>query len=204
MNCNPFPSPTITKFSKPAFLRGVKWALVGRGATPCHWHWHQGPANGGIGRVDGTRVSKLKLRGKATEPAQNPLIQIMIDWCNHAQGGSLFQSGCQGIQAGNVDHVTRALSRSQGTSRHATMLPSRHHIKKIPQRFKKLYILRALGACWGLEVRESVSNGQTSIWARTCRWCCGRKAELLDLASSPSDARYAMKVTLGHVYILAD
>jgi hypothetical protein len=37
-----------------------------------------GPNNGGIGRVDSTRVSQLKLRGKATEPAQSPLMQIMI------------------------------------------------------------------------------------------------------------------------------
>jgi hypothetical protein len=39
--------------------------------------------------------------------------------------------------------------------------------------FKTVYILRALEACWGLEVRERASNGQISIWARTCRWCCG-------------------------------
>jgi hypothetical protein len=62
-------------------------------------------------------VSQLKLRGKSTEPAQNPLIQIIIDVCNRAKGGSLFQSGCQGIQV-------------QGTHKHATMLPSRQHLKK--------------------------------------------------------------------------
>jgi hypothetical protein len=39
---------------------------------------NEGPAMGEIGRVDSPRVSQLKLRGKATEPAQNPLIQIMI------------------------------------------------------------------------------------------------------------------------------
>jgi hypothetical protein len=76
-----------------------------------------------IGRVDSTRVSQLKLRGKATEPAQNPLIQIKIDVCNHAKGGSLFQSGCQGIQAVVMDHVTGAFSRSawpQLTYNHAS------------------------------------------------------------------------------------
>jgi hypothetical protein len=31
------------------------------------------------GRVDSTRVSQLKLQEKATEPAQNPLMQIMIE-----------------------------------------------------------------------------------------------------------------------------
>jgi hypothetical protein len=49
-----------------------------------------GPSHGGIGMVDSNRVSHLKLRGKATEPAQSPLIQIMIEVCNHAKGGSLF------------------------------------------------------------------------------------------------------------------
>jgi hypothetical protein len=60
----------------------------------------------------------------------------MIEVCNHAKGGSLFQSGCQGIQAAVVDHVTGAFSISvQGTNKHATMLPSRQHIKKA---FRKL------------------------------------------------------------------
>jgi hypothetical protein len=54
----------------------------------------------------------------------------------------------------------------QGTNKHATMLPSRQLIKKKPQSFKIVYIVRAMMACWGLEVRERVSNGQISIWAR--------------------------------------
>jgi hypothetical protein len=72
--------------------------------------------------VDSIRVSQLKLRGKATEPAQNPLIQIMIEVCNHAKGGGLFQSGCQGIQAVVVDHVTGALESAmhQQTCNHAS------------------------------------------------------------------------------------
>jgi hypothetical protein len=53
--------------------------------------------------VNNTRVSQLKLRGKAAEPARNPLIQTMIDVCNYSKGGSLFQYGCQGIQAVVVD-----------------------------------------------------------------------------------------------------
>jgi hypothetical protein len=71
-----------------------------------------GPSQGGVGRVDSTPVSQLKLRGKATEPAQNPLIHVMIEVCNHAKGGSLFQSCCPGIQAVVVDHVTGTFSRS--------------------------------------------------------------------------------------------
>jgi hypothetical protein len=35
-----------------------------------------------------------------------------------------------------------------------------------------VYISRALAEWWGLEV-QCVSNEQISIWARTCRWCCG-------------------------------
>jgi hypothetical protein len=34
----------------------------------------------------------------------------MIELCNHAKGDGLFQSGCQGIQAVVVDHVTGAFS----------------------------------------------------------------------------------------------
>jgi hypothetical protein len=82
-----------------------------------------GPSHGGIGRVDSTRVSQLKLRGKATEPAQNLVIQIMIEVWNNAKGGSLFQSGCHGIQAVVMDHVTGAFSRSarhQQTCHHAS------------------------------------------------------------------------------------
>jgi hypothetical protein len=76
-----------------------------------------GPSHGGIGRVDSTRVSQLKLRGKTTEPAQNPLIRIMIKVCNNARGGSLFQSGCQRIQAVVVGYVT---TRLQQTCNHAS------------------------------------------------------------------------------------
>jgi hypothetical protein len=35
----------------------------------------------------------------------------MIEVCNHAKGGSLFQSGCQGIQAVVVDQVTNHASK---------------------------------------------------------------------------------------------
>jgi hypothetical protein len=117
--------------------------------------------------VDSTRVSQLKLRGNATEPAQKPLIQIMIELCNHSKGGSLFQFGCQGIQA--VVDVTRAFSRSarhQQTCNHASKQAA-HQKDSI----KLSKIVRALMACWALEVREHASNGQASVWARTCRWC---------------------------------
>jgi hypothetical protein len=88
------------------------------------------PGPGENCRVDSTRVSKLKLRGKATEPAQNPLIQIMMEVCNHTNGGSLFQFGCQGIQQ-LWWTMSRERSREvQGTNKHATMLPSRQHIEK--------------------------------------------------------------------------
>jgi hypothetical protein len=130
-----------------------------------------GPSHGEIGRVGSTRVSQLKLRGKATEPAQNPLIQIMIELCNHAKGVGLFQSGCQGIQAVVVDAGTGAFSRSarhRQTCNHASKQAA--HQKKV---HKSVYIVRALVACWGIEVRERASNGQISIWARMCRWCCG-------------------------------
>jgi hypothetical protein len=111
MNRDPFPSPTITKCYKTVFLLGVKWAPVGRGAAPSQALALR-PSRGGIGWVNSTRVSQLNLRGTATVPAQNPLIQIMIEVCNHAKGGSLFRSGCQVIQTVVADHVTGAFSRS--------------------------------------------------------------------------------------------
>jgi hypothetical protein len=46
VNSDPFPSLTPRKYSKTSFLLGVKWASVGRGAAPCHWPWHKGPAIG--------------------------------------------------------------------------------------------------------------------------------------------------------------
>jgi hypothetical protein len=134
MNCNPFPSPTIKRCSRTAFWLGVKWAPVGRGAAPS---MAPGPSHGGIGRVDSTQASQLKLRGKATEPAQNLPIQIMIEVCNHAKGGSLFQCGCQGIQAVVVDLVTGAFSRSarhQQTCNHASKQAAQQ------QNFHKSYI----------------------------------------------------------------
>jgi hypothetical protein len=82
----PFPVPDNHKLLRTSFLLGVMWAPVGRGAAPCHCHWHQGPAMGEL--AGWSRVSQLKFRGKATEPAQSPLIQIMIDMCNNAKGGS--------------------------------------------------------------------------------------------------------------------
>jgi hypothetical protein len=122
----PFSVPYHHKVLQRRFLLGVKWAPVGRGAAPCHWHW---PSPRGIGIADSTRVSQLKLRGKATESAKNPLTQIMMDVCNHAKGGSLFQSGCQGIQAVVVDHVTGAFSRSarhQQTCNHGSKEAAHH------------------------------------------------------------------------------
>jgi hypothetical protein len=80
------------------------------------------PSPGVIGRVDGTRVSQLKLRVKPTEPARNPLIKKMIEVCYRTKSGSLFQSGCQDMglsgHAGleNAPHVLEhtwgAFSRS--------------------------------------------------------------------------------------------
>jgi hypothetical protein len=52
----------------------------------------------------------------------------MIEVCNHAKGGSLFQSGCQGIQAVVVNHVKGAGSR-RATNKHATMSKQAAHQK---------------------------------------------------------------------------
>jgi hypothetical protein len=119
----------------------------------------------------GSRVSQLKLRAKATEPAQNPLIQIVIEFFSYAKGGSLFQSGCQGVQAVVVDHVTGAFSRSarhQQTCNHASK-----------QAANKNCFNKALKKCifcvyWShAGVLKSASVRTIGTWARTCRWCCG-------------------------------
>jgi hypothetical protein len=106
----PFPVPDHHKVLQNRFFA---WCEVGACRARCcalSLALAPGSSHGGIGRVDSTQVSQLKLRGKATEPAQDPLIQIMIELCNHAKGDGLFQSGCQGIQAVVVDHVTGAFS----------------------------------------------------------------------------------------------
>jgi hypothetical protein len=41
MKRDPHPSTTTTKISKIRFSHGVKWASLGRGAAPCHWHQGQ-------------------------------------------------------------------------------------------------------------------------------------------------------------------
>jgi hypothetical protein len=133
--------------------------------------------------VDSSRVSQLKLRGKATEPTQTPVIPIMIEVCNHAKGGKLFQSGCQGNLAVVVDHATGAFSRCsrhQQIYNHACKQAA--HKKNSTKLIKTVYIVRALVACWGLEVREHASNGQISIRAWTCRWCCGLPGGMLHLS----------------------
>jgi ribonuclease PH len=104
--------------------------------------------------VDNTQVSQLKLQGKGTEPAQKPLIQIMVEVCNHAKGGSLFQSGCQGIQAVVVDHVMGAFSsKRKAPTNTQPCFQAGSTSKKLSQSFQTVYIVRALVAC--------------------CRWCCG-------------------------------
>jgi hypothetical protein len=131
-----------------------------------------GPSHGGLSRVDSTRLSQLKLRGKATEPAQTPLIHIMIEVCNHAKGGSFFSPAVRESKQLGWTLSPERSREVQGTNKHATMLPSRQHINK-KLNFKNVYIVCAMVAFLGLEVRERASNGQISNWVRTCRWSFG-------------------------------
>jgi hypothetical protein len=106
-----FPVPDHTNVLQNRFLA---WCAVGACRARCcalSLALAPGPSHWRIARVDSTRASQLKLRTKATEPDQKPLIQIMIEFFN-AKGGILFQSGCQGIQADVVDHFTGAFTRS--------------------------------------------------------------------------------------------
>jgi hypothetical protein len=166
----PLTSPTATDCSKTAFPLGVKWASVGQGAAPCHWHWHSGQAKGELAGCTAPEC-QLKLRGKATEPAQNPLIQIAIDVCDHEKGGSLFQSG-----SGQSKQLWWTMSRErsrevQGTNKYATMLASRQQSKSFPKKIQNNVYCACKGGLPGAEVRKPVSNGQICIWVRMCKWC---------------------------------
>jgi hypothetical protein len=93
----------------------------------------------------------------------------MIEVCNHTKGGNLFPAVRESKQLWWT--MSRERSREvQGTNKHATMLPSRQHIKKKPESFKTVHIVRAMMACWSLEVCDRASNGQTSVWARMVLW----------------------------------
>jgi hypothetical protein len=71
--------------------------------------------------------------------------------------------------------MSRERSREvQGTNKHASMLPSRQHIKIIPPRFKTVYILLALVACWGLEVREHWANKRLGQDVKMVLWPLSR------------------------------
>jgi hypothetical protein len=110
-------------------------------------------------------VSQLKLRGKATEPAQNPLIQNIVVVCDHAKGGNLFQSGCHGIQAVVVDHVEGERSREvQGINKHATMLPSRQHVKKTSTKLYSSVDCECFGGM--LESENPRAMGRLAFWPR--------------------------------------
>jgi hypothetical protein len=149
----PFPSWTTTKCSKTASSLGVKWASLGRGAVPYHRHqaW-PGPSHGEIGRGDSTRVSQLKLRGKAIEPAQNPLIQITIEVCDHAKGGSLFESGCKGnpSSCGGPCHWS-VLEKCKAPTNMQPCLQAGSISNPLQKMFKTMYIVHARAACQGLK-----------------------------------------------------
>jgi hypothetical protein len=146
MNCEPFTCPVITN-------RFFAWCEVGACRASCcalSLALAPGPSQGRMFRGDSTRVSQLKLRGKATEPAQNPLMQIMIEVCNHAKSGSCFSPA-----AVVVDHVTGTLptsARHQQTCNHASK-----------QAEHQKYFHKALNQCtlcvhwWYAEVLKSAN-----------------------------------------------
>jgi hypothetical protein len=110
------------------------------------------PSHMDIGRVDSTRVSQLKLRGKSREPAQNPLIQITIEVCDHAKGGSIFQSGCQGnpSSCGGPCHGS-VLEKCKAPANMQPCLQAGSISNSFPKIFKTMYTVRARVACQGLK-----------------------------------------------------
>jgi hypothetical protein len=72
--------------------------------------------------------------------------------CNHSKGGSLFKSGCQGIQAVVVDYVTGPFSSSathQQTSNHASKQEA--HQKFYHEASKKCIFCVQWWHAWGLK-----------------------------------------------------
>jgi hypothetical protein len=130
MKCDPFPSPT-TKCSKTTFALGVKWASVGRGAAPCHWHWHQGQATriwkGGQHPSKPAQAPRQSIRTRPNPP--DAIHNRDVKSCKRWQRVLVRLSGYskQLLWAMSLDH-SRDL---QGTNEHATMLASRLHIKLI-------------------------------------------------------------------------
>jgi hypothetical protein len=58
----------------------------------------------------------------------------------------------------------------QGTNENATMLASRQHIKLLFRDGQNSVDVAFKGGVIGAEAREPVSNGQTCIWTRMCKW----------------------------------
>jgi hypothetical protein len=75
----PFPVPDHHKVLQNRFFAGCK---VGIGRARCctlSLALARGSIYEGIGRVDSTPASQLKLQGKAPEPDQDPLMQFIIE-----------------------------------------------------------------------------------------------------------------------------
>jgi hypothetical protein len=110
-----------------------------------------GPSHGGNGRVDSTRVSQLKLRGKATEPAQNPLVKIIIEVCIHAKGGGVFRSGCQGNPSSCAPCHRTILEKNKAPKNMQPCLQSGSKSNSFPKLCKAMYIVRARVAVQALK-----------------------------------------------------
>lgn len=110
------------------------------------------PSLGEIGRVDSTRGSQLKLRGKATEPAQNPLIYIIAEVCNHAKDGSVFRSGCEGIPSSCCGpcHGT-ILEKCKAPTNMQSCMQAGSTSKFFSETVKSIYIVRSMAVCYGLK-----------------------------------------------------
>jgi hypothetical protein len=142
MECDPFPSPTSTKCSKPACPLGVKWSSVGRGAAPCHWH--QGQVTRDLAGWTAPPSEPAQAPRQSPRTIPNPPDAIHdrgVRPCKRWQRVSVRLSG-------ESKHLLWTMSRDhprevQGTNEHATMLASRKHIKLHSETVKRVYIMRA-------------------------------------------------------------
>jgi hypothetical protein len=132
-----------------------------------------GPSIGEIGRVDSTLGSQLKLRGKATEPDPNPLIQMILEVCNHAEDGSVFRSGCEGIPSSWCGPCYGTiLKKCKAPTNMQSCMQAGSTSKLFSEMVKSIYILCSMVVCYGLKWRACQKKVTDDSWAPTMSSRC--------------------------------
>jgi hypothetical protein len=165
------PLPNPHRLLHTAFLLGAMWASVGRGAAPCHWLWHHGPAMGNWqgGQYPSEPAQALRQGHRTSPKLPHTNHKRGVQSCKRRQRVSvrLRWESKQLLWTMSGDHSRKV----QGTNKHAIMHASRQHIKLLFRDDQKLLYCAFKGGVLGAEVRGPVSNGHIRIRARLCKWC---------------------------------